>query len=69
MEGQIIEVVACIDVVAVFTGGRWFWYQMEYVEFAEKHILEGQFQWFIYIISYLQFVTGGIVIDCGLTAG
>ena len=34
---------------------------MEYVKFAEKHIPEGQFHWFIYIISYLHFVTGETV--------
>ena len=30
---------------------------MECVEFSENHILLGQFQWFIYIVSYLHFVT------------
>ena len=34
---------------------------MECVDFAVKHITEGQFQWFIDIISYLHFVTGEIV--------
>ena len=35
---------------------------MECVDFAEKHILLGQFQWFIDIVSYLQFVIGGTVL-------
>ena len=30
---------------------------MERVDFAEKHIPVGQFQWFLYIVSYLQLVT------------
>ena len=31
---------------------------MECVDFAEKHIPVGQFQWFIDMVSYLQFVIG-----------
>ena len=29
---------------------------MEFVDFAENHIPVGQFQWFLYIVSYIQFV-------------
>ena len=32
--------------------------QSECEDFLRDKILEGQFQWFIDIISYLQFVTG-----------
>ena len=31
------------------------------MHFAEKHISVGQFQWFIDIVSYLQFLTGETV--------
>ena len=34
---------------------------MECMNFSENHILGGQFQWFIYIVSYLHFVTGETV--------
>ena len=57
-EVKLNEVAAQIDGMDVFTGGRWFGSRMECVDFAEKHIPAGQFQWFLYIISYLQFVTG-----------
>ena len=42
--------------VAVLLGGRWLQSQMEFVDFAENHIPVGKFQWFLYIVSYLQFV-------------
>ena len=57
-EGQLREVTARIDGTAVFTGGRWFISQTECVEFAEKLTMEGKLQWFIDIVSYLQFATG-----------
>ena len=34
---------------------------MEGVDFSENHIPVGKFQWFLDIVSYLQFVTGGVV--------
>ena len=46
----------------VFSGGGWFWFYIECVEFTEKHIPVGQFQWFIDIVSYLVFVTGETVL-------
>ena len=52
------EVAACIYGMAVFSGGRWFRSHMECVDFTEKHIPEGQFQWFIDTVCDLQFVTG-----------
>ena len=60
-EGKLNEVADQIDGMYMFAGGRWFRLRMECVEFAEKHIPVGQFHWFIYIVSYLQFVTGEIV--------
>ena len=45
----------------VFAGEKWLRYQMGCVEFTTKHINKGQFQWFIEIVSYLQFVTGETV--------
>ena len=60
-EGKLNEVAAMIDGMAVFSGGKWFRSRMECVEFAEKHIPVGQFQWFLDIFSYLQFVTGETV--------
>ena len=47
--------------MAVFAGGLWFRSRMECVDFAENHIPVGQFQWFLDIVSYLQFVTGETV--------
>ena len=34
---------------------------MESVDFAEKHIPKGKFQWFLDIVRYFQFVAGGAV--------
>ena len=31
------------------------------MDFVEKHIPAGQFQWFLDIVSYLQFVTGDTI--------
>ena len=42
----------------MFTGGRWFRLQLECEDFDRENITEGQFQRFIDIISYLQFLTG-----------
>ena len=56
-EGKLNEVADQIDGMYMFAGGRWFRSRMEYVEFAEKLIPVGQFQWFLEILSYLQFVT------------
>ena len=50
-EGQPNEVVTQIDRMDVFAGGSWFCLRMECVEFSEKHILVGQFQWFIDIVN------------------
>ena len=52
------KVAALIDGVVVFSEVRWFIQQRECVEFSEKHIMKGKLQWFIIIVSYLQFVTG-----------
>ena len=41
----------------MFVGGRWFRSQSECEDFAREKIPEGQFQWFVNIVSYLQFVT------------
>ena len=35
--------------------------RMESVDFAEKHIPKGKFQWFLDIVRYFQFVAGGAV--------
>ena len=58
IKGQLNEVTARINGMTVFKGGRWFWSQMECVDFAEKHISVGQFQWFLDIVSYIQLFTG-----------
>ena len=62
-EVHLNEVADCISGVAVFAGGRWFRLRMECVDFLEKHIPVGQFQWFIDLVSYLQFVKGETVLD------
>ena len=50
-DGKMNEVADGIDGVAVFSRRRWFWSRMECVNFAEKHIPAGQFQWFLDILS------------------
>ena len=45
----------------MLAGGGWFRSQSEFEDFNRYQILEGQFQWFINIVSYLHFVTGGTV--------
>ena len=58
---QLNEVADRIDGMAVFAGGRWFRLRIECVDFLENHIPVGQFQWFIDIVSDLQFMTGDTV--------
>ena len=53
LEVNLREVAACINTTNVFSGGIWLRSQMLCMNFVEKHIPEGQFHWFIYIISYL----------------
>ena len=60
-ERKLNEVAARINRTAIFSGGWWFWSWIECVDFAEKHISVGYFQWFLDIVSYLQFVTGEVV--------
>ena len=50
-EGNTREITERIDGMAAFAGGIWFRSHTECMEFAEKNILEGKLQWFIYIIS------------------
>ena len=45
----------------MFTGGIWFRSQRECENVSRYHIPEGQFKWFIDIVSYLKFVTGETV--------
>ena len=54
-EEELIEISAHIDGMYIFTGGIWFRCRGNALDFP-KTILEGQFQWFIEIISYLKFV-------------
>ena len=61
-EVQLNEVEAIIDGDYMFSGWIWFRSRMECVGFSENHIPVGKFQWFLDIISYLQFVTGGMVL-------
>ena len=42
--------------------GMWFCTINDCTTFLEEYIPDGQFQWFIYIAAYLQFVTGDTVI-------
>ena len=48
---QLIELSDSIYEIAVFTGGRWFRSKMEFVNFLGGNIPEGQFHWFVYIVS------------------
>ena len=60
-EGQLNKVPDIIDGIDVFTGGRCIRSLMEHVGFLERKIPVGQFQWFLYIVSYLQLFTGETV--------
>ena len=60
-EGQLNEVAARIDGMAVIAVGRWFLSRMECVDFEEKHIPVGQLQGFLDIVIYLQLVKGETV--------
>ena len=60
-EGQLNKVPDIIDGIDVFAGGMCIWSLMERVGFLERKIPVGQFQWFLYIVSYLQLFTGETV--------
>ena len=57
-DGELREVEAQVEGISVFAGGGWFISQNECKEFARDQIPYGQFQWFAFIVIYLQFVTG-----------
>ena len=60
-DAQLREVADWVDDMYIFAGGRWFISHLDCMEFAMKNIPEGQFQWFIDIVSYLQFFIGEMV--------
>ena len=60
-EGKSNEFVYIINGMTVFAGGRWLRSRMECVDFEEKHIPLGKFQWFLDIVIYIQFITGETV--------
>ena len=41
--------------------GCWFRGLDNYIYFSQKHVPEGQFQWFFYLVSYLQFIMDEII--------
>ena len=45
----------------MFPGGKWLRSKSKSEESSIYQILEGQYQWFINIVSYLHFVTGETV--------
>ena len=49
---EIKEVADNTEGTYVFMGGRWFQIMYDYITFLEEYIPDGQFQWFIYIVSY-----------------
>ena len=60
-KGKLNEVAARIHGMYMFAGGRWFRSRMECVDFAESQKPMGQFQRFIEIVSYIQFLTKEMV--------
>ena len=60
LEG-IREVTAYTDGIYVFMGGSWFRTLNDCINLSEVHIPEGQLQWFIDIVAYLEFITGNKV--------
>ena len=55
---ELRELSARLEGRSVFIGERWFRYQSTCEDFARDKIPEGQFQWFIDMVSYLQFLIG-----------
>ena len=53
---------SCLS-VGNYSFSRWqvFRYQRRCIKFVEEGVLEEEFQWFIYIVSYIQFVSGETV--------
>ena len=49
---------AQIERTAVFMGRRCFCTLNKFTALSEEHIPEGKFQWFVYIVAYLQFYLG-----------
>ena len=60
-EVELREVASIVEGTYVFAGGRWFSLQSKCEDFSRYQIPEGQFQWFIDTVSYLQLVTGEMV--------
>jgi hypothetical protein len=58
---EINNVSARIDADAYCVRGRWFRTMDDCISFSRHHIPEGQFQWFVDVVSYLQFTTDIIV--------
>jgi hypothetical protein len=58
---EINNVSARIDADAYCVRGRWFRTMEDCISFSRHHIPEGQFQWFVDVVSYLQFTTDIIV--------
>ena len=50
-----------MDSQSVCMKGNWFRSLYYFIMSSQKKILEGKFQWFLYIVPYLKFVTNGIV--------
>jgi hypothetical protein len=58
---EINNVSARIDAAAYSVRGRWFRTLDDCISFSRLHIPEGQFQWFLDIVSFLQFTTDVII--------
>jgi hypothetical protein len=58
---EINNVSARIDAAAYCVRGRWFRTLDDCIAFSRLHIPEGQFQWFIDLVAYLQFTTDEII--------
>jgi hypothetical protein len=58
---EISNVSARIDAAAYSVRGRWFRTLDDCIAFSRLHIPEGQFQWFLDIVSFLQFTTDVII--------
>ena len=61
MKAELTSLAAKIDSKSVCLKGQWFRSLDDCILFSQKHVPEGQFQWFLEEVSYLQFVTDDII--------
>ena len=61
VKADLTSLAAKVDYKSVCMKGWWFRSLNECIFFSQKHVPEVQFQWFLDVVSYLQFVTNAII--------